>query len=269
VPGSVVVQDNNEMLTDDGTGNLRDGQGNDQGDINYSTGALYVDFDDAPTGNVTITWRYRLGVQVRDLNGNGQFEPTESSPQNAATGTINYANGAISITFTNPDNPGEQAPVASGELVRVDYTSRTPTQLVDDGNGNLVGPYGSGTVNYISGAISVQFATTTPPQNFPPDLNELVEVRYRVRRQVVLTDDGNGIISSPGGEGRGTINYSTGAISISFVNPPSSGQDVVVAYRYRTNAVLNDTGFGSFTGIVVASPVDDTPVNILAIGWDG
>jgi hypothetical protein len=66
VPGSVVVQDNNEMLTDDGTGNLRDGQGNDQGDINYSTGALYVDFDDAPTGDVTITWRYRLGVQVED-----------------------------------------------------------------------------------------------------------------------------------------------------------------------------------------------------------
>ncbi|MCS3918211.1 Ig-like domain-containing protein [Fervidibacter sacchari] len=248
VPGSVIIADDNEVLTDNGAGNIIDGQGNDQGDINYNTGFFTVDFDSAPAGQVIIIWRYRLGVQVRDLDGDGQFEPDESSPQNAATGTINYASGAISITFTNPDDPDEQAPVASGELVRVDYTSRTPTQLVDDGNGNLIGPYGSGTVNYTSGAISVQFATTTPPQNFPPDLNEPVQVRYRVRRQVVLTDDGNGIISSPGGEGRGTINYSTGAISISFVNPPSSGQDVVVSYRYRTNAVLNDTGFGTFTG---------------------
>jgi len=246
VPGSVIVADNNEVLRDDGAGNIVDPQNNDQGDIDYNSGYIYVDFDDAPTDQVTVIWRYRLGVQLRDLNGDGNFDLSESLPVNAGYGTINYNSGAISVTFTNPDDPTEQAPVASGEMVRVDYVFRTPAQLVDDGNGNLTGLYGSGTVDYTSGSIFVRFAV--PPRTFPPDSGELVQVRYRVRRTVVLTDDGNGVISSPGGEGRGTINYSTGAISISFVNPPASGQQIVAAYRYRTNAVLNDNGFGAFTG---------------------
>lgn len=34
--GSVIIADDNEVLTDNGPGNIIDGQGNDQGDINYN-----------------------------------------------------------------------------------------------------------------------------------------------------------------------------------------------------------------------------------------
>lgn len=51
----------------------------------------------------------------------------------------------------------------------------------------------------------------------------------------ILTDNGHGVLE---GDGSGTINYQTGALSVKFANPPANGAVVSVSYANRPVGVL-------------------------------
>jgi len=50
-----------------------------------------------------------------------------------------------------------------------------------------------------------------------------------------LTDNGHGVLE---GDGSGTINYQTGAVSVKFTNPPANGAAIRVSYANRPIGVL-------------------------------
>ncbi len=72
-----------------------------------------------------------------------------------------------------------------------------------------------------------------------------------------LSDDGNGNLD---GDGQGSINYDTGAISVTFDSPPPQNQGVDVSYKQVVRVELIDDGNG---GLVQSSP---TTPNYLVYG---
>lgn len=143
------------------------------------------------------------------------------------------------------------APIIASTLT---ITGSNPAQVVtDDGAGMLMGD-GTGTVNYTTGAISVVFTTapaggssiTVAYGNFSRGLGTIGPYTKTVsntplrRGTVVITagaqsavDNGvDGFVTTPIG-GSGTVNYTTGAISITFNAVVTLGVPITVTYDYH------------------------------------
>lgn len=130
---TVVVQADNQLLTDDGEGNLT---GDGTGTVDYTTGAVSVVFGaPVPSGiNVIATGRYLKQYQ------RGAVESEVGTTQSRFRGKIEFA----------PIVPGSFA-LSDGAQV-----------VIDDGNGNLIGdvyPGGNNIVDYETGSYDVTFAS--------------------------------------------------------------------------------------------------------------
>jgi hypothetical protein len=158
-------------------------------------------------------------------------------------GVIDGVNDTYAIQVTPPVIPNS-----------LTITGSNPVQVVtDDGAGNLVGA-GTGTVNYVTGAIALVF--TAPPAvastitvaygNFSvgsgsagPYANTVSNIPLR-RGTITITagaqsatDDGvGGFITTPVG-GSGTVNYATGAISITFNAVVAIGVPITISFDYH------------------------------------
>lgn len=123
-------------------------------------------------------------------------------PLTAPTGVIFYK-----TYMTDRDFKGVSAGTRlSKDLMASGYASDSASQQIGTGNGTATSF--SGTLNLI------------------PVVPRSVVVSAG---SAVLTDDGNGNLT---GDGTGTINYTSGAIAITFNTAPASNTPVVVSYRY-------------------------------------
>ncbi|MCX7726864.1 MAG: hypothetical protein N2053_08440, partial [Chitinispirillaceae bacterium] len=89
--------------------------------------------------------------------------------------------------------------------------------------------------------------TFTKTLDYKPIIPSTVTV---VAGTLVATDDGSGNIA---GDFTGTINYDTGAISVTFSSAPSNGTEVRATYRYRQEA----NKYGK-----IKMRIDSKPVNV-------
>lgn len=190
-----------------------------------ASGATLVTLDDAEvtgaslgltgsgTGPFSLTipgpvWRgsvqiYLDGASAMDEsfadNGLGGLTGTASG-----TGTVNYTTGAVSLTFG--------AAPGAGRAILVDYVRAqtfAPMASGLTGNGshttfNLTLPY----VPVAAGTVSVTDGVET------------------------FSDDGAGNLTGSGG-GSGTVNYTTGAVSVTFNAAPANLAPIQVGWRAR------------------------------------
>ncbi len=191
---------------------------------------------------------------------NGTLTATDSQYGNGnlfgsgfTTGTIDYATGAYSFTLTS--NPG------TGETINASYTYGYPWAADDEGNPTAAfvveaetssanqpqGAYlywqGVTTTSWPQSATKEHLTTaslgtwTTAPQTFTTSLTTPVvpgTVQVYDGVTLVVTDQGNGVFSGTyaGATVLGTINYATGALSITLTGgTPNSGSITVQYYQ--------------------------------------
>jgi len=186
VPGSLTITtvdiaDNQMTVTDDGNGAIT-GDVAAPGTIDYATGVITFAFNANIKNLQDVLASFRTMVEddaVGGLSGD------------KIAGTINYQTGAWTLVYTltpaGDHTPGrqdassimcvfrhctviefgdnieteftgnlEEYPVKAGS-VQIEYA--TGTYLTDDGAGNLTGAGGSGTINYQTGAIALDFSS--------------------------------------------------------------------------------------------------------------
>jgi hypothetical protein len=223
--------------------------------------------DDIEAGTVAVTATVGAAPVTMSDDGEGRLSGT------AGAGTIDYTTGLFSLVFgTAPDNATDvtanyshtpPAVTFSGTLSEtpivpgtVEVTDGVET-FTDEGDGTLTGDAGgSGTVNYTTGDISVTFHVAplnavditvdyshTPPTATFSDtlLNTPVEPGTVVATDGVETfsDNGRGVLTGDAG-GSGTINYDTGAISVTFAVAPLEDVDVEASYVTAIDGVLDE-----------------------------
>jgi len=136
-PGSLVIaapiSGGTETFTDNGDGTLTS-DGGGSGTIDYASGAWAATFNTAPTNGEDILATYVGGLTaVTDENlGTGDGSETEFE-------------GFLASTKVVPRS------------VYIYTDDTTPLTLHDDGNGNLVGDDGRGTINYETGEYYIEF----------------------------------------------------------------------------------------------------------------
>lgn len=149
-----------------------------------------------------------------------EFYPLNSSPI------------AVTGEDTGLDGDGATLPFA----FTLNYLPVVPTTVViqasgvsnltDDGSGNLTGADGSGTIDYLTGEVSVTY-TTAPAAGD-------ITVDYSYGSFAVsdgsqyLVDDGAGSLT---GDGSGTIDYASGVATFTFASAVTSGQSLDLTYR--------------------------------------
>lgn len=89
----------------------------------------------------------------------------------------------------------------------------------------------------------------------------------RVTANETLTDNGEGLIVDGLGATKGSIDYDTGAISVTFTDPPPSGSYVYAEYRYVLDYQRGDLiGTGNGTTRLFKGAIKYPPVNPLDTG---
>jgi len=128
-----VLVDGTSTCTDDGDGNIITGVLTCTNDINYTTKAVSFALVSAPTTGFEVRASYMAKyTHVIDTIGVGGSE-----------------SGSVSATVT-------MAPIVKGSVTVFVKT----TELVDDGDGNLIGDNGNGTIDYNTGIINVNYVQT-------------------------------------------------------------------------------------------------------------
>lgn len=91
-----------------------------------------------------------------------------------------------------------------------------------------------------SETLSVSSTTYSGTLSNYPVVQNSISLTYTINStNYTATDDGNGNISGSDGT-TGTIDYSTGNISITFSAQPDSGTDVTITYNYADYSALQD-----------------------------
>jgi len=121
------------ILSDDGEGNLT---GDGSGTVNYRTGEWALEFDSNLVGGQPILCAYRGWAKG--------YSDTYGQDIDNGTDSPGPYSGTVAC-----------APVLPGSVTITDEYGQFVT---DDGNGNLTGD-GSGTINYVTGAITVTFSS--------------------------------------------------------------------------------------------------------------
>ena len=96
--------------------------------------------------------------------------------------------------------------------------------FVNETNSEYASDYSTESIATTDGAVTT-FAATLSIRPVRPGT-----VSVRLSNSEVATDDGKGNVSGDGLTG--TVNYSTGAFSVTFTTAPTTGQQVTVTYRY-------------------------------------
>lgn len=123
--------------------------------------------------------------------------------------------------------------------------------LTDQGNGTLKSTIGgTGTIDYVSGAYSATFNTA-------PGNSTAVTGAYQWYDTLlteIFNDNGLGTLTGTLG-GTGTINYTTGAASITFNTIPTTGQSITATYRYdNSNLFISKFAQPAATNYVSGNP---------------
>lgn len=143
------------------------------------------------------------------------------------------------------------APIKVGN-VKITYTLSLLTYSVqDNGFGEFDSPYGKGTVNYDTGEIvfltdiyyegfniigtgnnsTKTFNFTVDNDKKPIKTNSIIIKYIQSGTMYVAEDDGVGNIS--GTNCSGTVNYTTGEVSVTFVQAPPTETDITMNFSYR------------------------------------
>lgn len=223
-------------LNDDGTGLLT---GDGSGQINYGTGSIILTLQAQPDADSLIFYRWTEGGIYTPAASNAFTGTTPVSLtlshraiiqgsltiswtsagiaktatdtngviSGDATGTINYARGAIAITSAStPD---------SGWTVNYDYKSaddQNVTVVVPNNNvaGNIVI---ATTANIAPGSVGFTLRKSIPRE--VRDTNNILLSRSYMHELYYLSDNGAGnIINRRNAESVGTVNYTTGQIIV-------------------------------------------------------
>gem|GEM_PF-1755800 len=156
-------------------------------------------------------------------NGLGQLSSNQGE-----LGSVNYTNGTLTIDFTvAPDS--QQKAFAS-------YDADSAIVLKDkSGDGNLVSPEGStGTLNLNNAELQLSLRR-------PVTRGTEVKLSYNISSRIEFTDNQNpGILSANDGSS-GTVNYTSGDVSLDFVRPPmATAATIVRARKEQTVTSLSD-----------------------------
>ncbi len=228
----------------------------DKGDGSFAAIAMTPATKIVP-GSLVITTRDILnGIMTVTDDEDGNLEGDLSGP-----GTINYATGALSFSFSANIKNLEDV-LASFKIV-----------VEDDGSGVLTGDRVAGTINYQTGAWTLVY-TLTPSGDHSParedggaiegvfrhvtvaEFGDNVKVTFEGTLEeypvkagsvsvlyaigVSLTDDGIGGLSGAGGSG--TIDYLTGAYSVTFSSAPALGFPIQIFYD---SIIFHTTSIGA------------------------
>ena len=150
----------------------------------------------------SVTLKYRIGTTnyVAIISESGVISGT-----NISSGSINFNTGKINIIFST-------APTATSQITAT-YT-RDSNQLF---NNVTIG---------ISDGVKTDYEYTIPNTPIKP---ESVSIKFTYSSSVVtVVDDGLGVITGSGVTG--TINYSTGVISLVFTNIPDNTTIISIDY---------------------------------------
>lgn len=263
-PGSVSVTAEKTagglmVCTDDGAGSFPTVPGNcTGGTIDYNNGNITVSFPlfVKNQGQVSVNYKYVFNSDM--IKG----EPI-------ATGNGVSTSFGASLTY-DPVVPGTVDVAAGGQ------------GFFDDSHGTILcGTSACGTINYNSGQVSLAYPSATPPPDGTPVTvaYQFYQRTTDVTVEVVSVGDGSsdvfdftlgtspvvpGTVSRPlsisdgvqfcvdahgtgsfevmlGCEG-GTIDYETGAVSITFSTPPAGGEDILARYSYYSFPVAKVVG---------------------------
>lgn len=146
----------------------------------------------------------------------------ESSTQTLELGISRYAFLVNHVT------------VVPGSVVVSDNGTVPHESFVDDGHGVLTGddtPAGSGTIDYLTGEIVITYGAN--PASSTPTI--IVTYDYYASSTETFTDsiDSPGILTGDN-EGSGTVNYSTGEVTLTFgEDAPAAIGDISTSYTYR------------------------------------
>jgi hypothetical protein len=247
--GSVSITDGLELFYDRGDGTLRGSEGG-SGTIDYSTGAGSVTFFTPPVfgDNVIANYKKHVSVISEDLG--------------AATTATTY-------DFTLAHND-----VVPGTLT---ITIGTVT-LVDGGSGTLTGTGGSGTIDYSTGDVTISL-TTTVTGHFLADYTYwgaatpetigtgalTTDFNFKLVHHPIIvgslsvtdgtetfSDNSDGTLTGSLG-GAGTIDYNTGAGTLSFTTAPAWGTEITA--DYNTGNVMLETHTNNEGFIQINAPV--------------
>jgi phage tail sheath protein FI len=156
-----------------------------------------------------------------------QDNPSETAVSNESTEeTVEATVSSYSFIINN-------TPLVPGSIVVSDDGSSPVETFQDDSNGHLVGdgtPAGSGTIDYQTGIAVINYGTA------PSAGGALIRVSYSYYASATetFTDEAEAGVLAGSGGGTGTIDYKTGAFSITFHTAPVAAGPLVVDYRYRT-----------------------------------
>lgn len=212
------------------------------GTINYSTGAVSVTFATAPTaGTVVANYNYHPGLPVMMVanfykaTGVRELIVADTRNLNRYNPTTNRLEYISASAFTGDDTNffswvNYKAPDGTPRLL---FTNNVDSIFQYDGTTVSAYPvyttstavsesYGSGTGG--SGPYTHSAAST-------PVVRRSVTVTAGAQS---VTDDGLGAFT---GDGTGTINYTTGAMSVTFSAVVGLGDPITVAYKALSAAI--------------------------------
>lgn len=179
------------------------------------------------------------------------------------------------------------APIKKGN-VKISFTSGSLVYTIEDDQlGNFIGTNGEGTINYETGLISIStniyyetnevlglgtgsqtsFSYTT--LSYPIKTSSIIITYIINGTTYVAIDNGYGTIT--GIQCTGTINYTSGAVSIAFSQAPSANTQILIKYKYE-KTTIPDNGtkisaeyyFTSSTVNITEAGVTDINGNLLA-----
>lgn len=179
------------------------------------------------------------------------------------------------------------APIKKGN-VKISFTSGSLLYTIEDNQlGNFVGTNGEGTIDYETGLVSIKTniyyetnevlgsgtgsktAFTYTTSSHPIKTSSIIITYIINGTTYVALDNGSGTIS--GIQCTGTINYTSGAVSLTFRQAPSNGTQVLIKYKYE-KITIPDNGtkisaeyyFTSSTVNITEAGVTDINGNLLA-----
>lgn len=210
LPANMRLQNNikiiadSQVLTDNGAGILA-GTAGATGTVDYVTGAVSVTYTVAPATGVSVLALGNYGYVY--YAGIGQLNiPTTAtcgsfaapSPSNGTPVNFNIPDEHIAVPAFSAVN--NSVLIGNGDGIKKSFTPASPLVAPVLPKGAATG-FGSNVLTVSVGGV------------------------------VALTDTGNGGLS---GVGSGTINYTTGAITVDFNVAPAVNQQITASYSYQS-----------------------------------
>jgi hypothetical protein len=225
-PGTVQVTAGAVTGKDNGAGTIS-AAGIASGSINYATGAIAVTFSAAPAAGVPVNVNYPaastnevlvLSVDVLELENAGGCAELDDTIHALYTAYHPYL-GTCEVFLQGPGVSTMTAPPGGSISLPVQPNQG---QVIGTGNGSAAVFAGNLTVPALPGSVMLNTGAVT------------------------AKDNGSGVISGFGISG--SINYATGAISITYSTAPAAGVSVLVDYDTNVSSGASGTPF-DMTGL--------------------